>query len=369
MKIAFLTPFPPYRGGIPNYSEALYKELLVDNEIRVFNFKRLYPSIFFPGKDQYDNHCSNYLNEKNIIRLIDSINPFSWKKTSKEILKYNPEKVILRFWHPFFIPCYYMIIKKIIKKIPVYVIFDNIIPHENYFFQTFFIKFFLKKITGAIVMSKNVEKGILQLNKDIVIKRLFLPIITNNQVQKDKQIIDKKNKVIFLFFGLIRDYKGLDILLSSINLINDKYINNFELFIVGESYENISKYKNIVNKKYEKNIKWHNEYVSNDEINFYFSSADYIVLPYKTVSQSAIIPMAYDYNKPIIISNLEGLSEFVIPDKTGYIFESCNEIQLAKIIEKAIQNNDISSMASNINDIKNRYSIKEYSERLIKFIR
>ena len=86
MKIAFITPFPPYRGGISNYSEALYKELIKDNEVKVFNFKRLYPSIFFPGKDQYDNHCSNYSNKKDVIRLIDSINPFSWKKTAAEIL-------------------------------------------------------------------------------------------------------------------------------------------------------------------------------------------------------------------------------------------------------------------------------------------
>ena len=113
MKIAFITPFPPYRGGISHYSEALYKELSQDNEVKVFNFKRLYPSFFFPGKVQYDKNHSNYLKNKAVIRIIDSINPFSWNRTSNKILKFNPDKVILRFWHPFFIPCYYSIIKSL----------------------------------------------------------------------------------------------------------------------------------------------------------------------------------------------------------------------------------------------------------------
>jgi len=369
MKIAFITPFPPYRGGISNYSESLYKELVISNEVRVFNFTRLYPSFFFPGKDQYDKKHCNYSNNKDIFRLIDSINPFSWKKTSKEIIKFNPDRIIFRFWHPFFIPCYYSIIKKIKKKIPIYVIFDNVIPHEKYFFQKFFIKIFLKKINGAIVMSKHVERGILQLNRDIIIKKLFLPIITNKELQNNKQFRKKKNKVNFLFFGLIRDYKGLDILLSSINLIDEKYINDFELHIVGESYVNINKYKKITNKTYKNNIKWHNKYVSNDEIDSYFSLADYIVLPYKAASQSAIIPMAYDYNKPVIISNLEGLTEFVAPNKTGYIFESCNIIELSKIIETAIKKKDISNMALNISRIKNSYSIEEYSSKILNFIK
>ena len=374
MKIALITPFPPYRGGISKHSENLYKELSLKKEVRVYNFSRLYPNLLFPGKSQYD---SQYIIDKNynVVRMIDSINPITWKRVANHIIQNNFNKVIFRYWTPFFIPCYISIVKRLKKynkNISIYSICDNVISHENFIFQKFFIRKFLNRLNGIIIMSHSTESELLNLNKSYNYKKLFLPILTDlgeilDYTSSKKEIGLKANKKTFLFFGLIREYKGLDILLRAINKINRDLFEKFEFLIVGENYENLNKYKNILDNSLRFNVKWITEYIPEDRINIYFSSCDYVVLPYKTSSQSGIIPMAYHYQKPVIVSNLPGLTELVVDQKTGHIFNNHDVDGLAKLLEDCITDRK-EIVLPEIEKFKNKISTEKFTKELLLFI-
>ena len=372
MKIAFITPFPPYRGGISKYSESLYTELSKKNNVKVYNFIKQYPNLLFPGKQQYIDSSSTNI-EYNMIRSIHSFNPVTWKKTAKIILQSNHNIILIRYWNPFFIPCYNYIakfIKKNNSKIKIFSICDNIIPHENFILNKYFVRKFLKKMDGIIVMSKNVEEELLEISKNFNYKKLFLPIIDDQNINNEESFIKKndKKKIRFIFFGLIRKYKGLDILLLALNNIDKRLLDSFELIIVGESYEKIENYKSILNTDVKKNVTWINEYVLDNDVNKYFLSSDFVVLPYKSASQSAIIPMAYNYNKPVIISNLSGLTEYVIDKETGYIFSNLDYIELSNILTKIIKNNKNNNMTLNIARFKKNISAKKFANELLEFI-
>ena len=373
MKIALITPFPPYRGGISTHSKNLYDILSLENQVVVYNFSRQYPGFLFPGKTQYDN--SIIADDSHIIRALDSINPLTWKKVANSIIKNKFDKVIFRFWNPFFTFSYISIIKRLKKNnnIQVYSICDNIIPHEKMILDQFLIKNFLDRLDGIIVMSSTTEKEILHLDKSYNYKKIYLPMINNlgkpldSSISK-KQIGLEQDEKVFLFFGLIRDYKGLDILLHAINKLDLNLFNKSKFLIVGESYENIDKYKKILDKDKKSSVKWITEYIPDDNINLFFSAADYVVLPYKRASQSGIIPMAYYFGKPVITSKIKGLEEIVINGSTGCTFDKLDIDALANVLENCIKNK-INIDMKKIEEFKNKLSTENFVKELISFIK
>ena len=202
--------------------------------------------------------------------------------------------------------------------------------------------------------------------------QIFLPIINDLGEKIDISLAKKKlhldtNKVTFLFFGLIREYKGLDILLEAINRIDKNLCQNYELLIVGESYVDINKYKKIINSDLHENITWYNKYIPDEFINLYFSASNYVVLPYRSGSQSGIIPIAYYYNKPVIASNVNGIVEF-INENTGLIFENENIKELASILEDCIKNYS-PDLFKNMDTMKNKLSTSNYTKEILEFIK
>ena len=374
MKLALITPFPPYRGGISKHSENLYNELCKNNEVIVYSFSRLYPNFFFPGTNQYLENVEH--DDTKSIRSIDSLNPKTWKLTSESILEKEIGHVIIRYWNPFFVLAYTSIIKYLRKKntkIKIFAICDNIISHEKLYFEKLLVKSFISKLDGAIVMSDNVKTGLITLNNRISYKKLLLPILDDlgekiNIKDAKEELSINLDKKVFLFFGLIREYKGLDILISAINLINKDLINRFECIIVGENYEKLDKYKNNIHKNFKDNIKWVTKYIPDEQVNLYFCASDFVVLPYKNASQSGIVPMSYHFNKPIIVSDVEGLSEMVINGITGYIFKNKNIKDLKSIMESCIldKKNDIDK--NMIKQFSNKLSTKSYAQNIINFI-
>ena len=374
MKIAIISPYPPYRGGISKHSENLCNELIKTQDIIVYNFTRLYPKLLFPGTNQYlDNYKSSKINA---IRSIDSINPITWRNTAKDILSKKVDKIIFRYWNPFFIPTYNSIIKFVNKRnknIKIYAICDNIISHEKFYFQKYMIQSFIKKLDGVIVMSENVKKSVAQINKNVKCEKILLPILSDfNELtsinEARKKLSYNKNKKIFLFFGLIRQYKGLDILLSAINNINKSLLDDFECLIVGESYEKLSNYKSIINEDVINKITWITKYVSDKEASLYFSASDFIILPYKSASQSGIIPMAYYYYKPVIASDVSGLKEMLVENETGYLFSNKNSDKLTKILEECILNGYENLNLNKIKSFSDNLSTNSYVNKLLKFI-
>ena len=374
MKLALITPFPPYRGGISKHSENLYNELRKNNDVIVYSFSRLYPEILFPGTNQYLEN-SEY-NDTKSIRSIDSLNPKTWKLTSENILEKKIEHVVIRYWNPFFIFAYSSIIKylrKRNKKIKIFAICDNIISHENLYFEKLLVKSFIRKLDGIIVMSDNVKRKLLTLNNNINYKKIFLPILEDlgdkiNIKHAKKELSLNSDKIVFLFFGLIREYKGLDVLISAINLIDKDLIGKFEFIIVGENYEKLDKYKNNIDADIKGNIKWLTKYIPDEQVNLYFCASDFVVLPYKSASQSGIVPMAYHFGKPIIVSDVEGLSEMVVNYITGYIFENKNINDLKYILENCIINSKNDIDENMINRFYRKLSTRKYAQNIINFL-
>ena len=280
MNISFISVFPPYRGGISTHSHLILNELKKNNNVQAINFIKLYPSIFFPGKSQYGN------NEKIIgERILNSTNPLKWKKVVSKIKENKSQLIIFKFWHPFFIPCYNYIIKKIKKdtNIKIAMIFDNIFPHEPFPFSKILLKKLLSNVDIHIVQSSKVEKELKKIAPNSLYDKVFHPIYNNYPCAIDKE--DAKSKLniaeadVVLFFGLIRGYKGLDKLILSMEKVFETR-SDVKLLIAGECYSDKQKYISMIKKsKYSDKILWKEEYINEDEVSIYFSAANVVVLP------------------------------------------------------------------------------------------
>ena len=366
MRISFISVFPPYRGGISAHSNLILKELKKNNDVQAINFTRLYPSVFFPGKSQY-----NDTEELTGNRTLDSINPITWKKVASSIKDNNSNVVIFKFWHPFFIPCYYYIIKKLKKysDCKILMIFDNIFPHESFPFSTILLKKILANVDGCIVQSATVEEELKALVSEPIYAKVFHPIYDNypNIIDKKKarlQLNINESNVV-LFFGLIRDYKGLDSLILSMEKVFEKN-KNMRLLIAGECYGNKEKYNSMIQaSKYSDKIFWKEEYIDENEVGIYFSASDVVVLPYISASQSGIIPLSYHYNKPVIASDLVGLREVIDIGKTGYVFDPRLKGALSNSILDFFKNYDENYYKSNIELYKKNFAWSNFEDSIL----
>ena len=374
MKIALISVFPPYRGGIATHSYILYENLIKQNhDVMVVNYLKQYPSFLFPGKNQFDINDLGVKNQS--LRLINTMSPKTWKQTSETIIDYNPDVVIFRFWNPFFAISLGSIAKYLKKKNfskPLLSICDNIIPHENFLGSSLLTKFYLKYIDGFVVQSETVKNELESLKKDAKIVKRFHPIYDiygdrKNKTESKKQLRIKSKHVI-LFFGIIREYKGLDVLIESINILKNN-LDDFHLLIVGECYENINKYLSLINQ-FELNhlVTFINEYVSEKDISKYFSCSDVVVLPYKTASQSGVIQIAYNFNTPVVTTDVGGLSEYIDDGNTGVLVESKNPIQLSEVLYDNLVNDCFNQFSKNIEDYKKKFSWEYFIEGIDEII-
>ncbi len=361
--------FSPYRGGISNHSSLILKELKKNNDVQVINFSKLYPSIFFPGKSQYDDSVSIGS------RLLSSISPITWRKVFLNIQANQSDILIFKFWHPFFIPCYRYIAKKIKKNTncKILMIFDNIVPHEPFPFTKVLLKYLFKYVDAYIVQSVKVERELASIVSNPTYDKVFHPIYDNYPDIIDKRDAKLKLKMqdsnIILFFGLVRKYKGLDKLILSMEKV-------FEcnpaakLLIAGECYGEKNKYLTLIKKsKYSDRILWIEEYVKESDVNLYFSACDVVVLPYLSASQSGIIPLAYNYNKPVIVSNLEGLTEVVDIGKTGQVFDPKLKNDLSIKILDFFDSYDENFYNKNIDEYKNNFKWSNFEDSIMKLLR
>ena len=370
MKIVIVGTFPPYRGGISNFYQTLYEKLSHSHDVIAINFSLQYPNILFPGKSQYDN---NQKSDSNIERIINSINPVSWFKAAKKIIELKPDIIIFKYWMPLFAPSFGSIIRFIKKKnkIKSLVICDNIIPHENRFFDNILTKYFFKYIDYFIVMSKSVENDLLSLFPDA--KYIYTPHplydIFGKGINKDKSRRELKinESKLILFFGLIRPYKGLDLLIQATNILK-KELTDFKILAIGDCYENPEPYSNMIDEhKINDIFDLRLEFVPHNKVSIYFSAADIIVLPYKSATQSGIVPVAYHFNKPVIVTNVGGLGEIVQEGKTGYVVKP-DSFEIANSIIKYYSNSDKVNFKENIKIYNKNFSWDKFIEVIESFV-
>jgi len=360
MQIALISVAPPYRGGISKQTSILVENLSKNHSVDVINYSRQYPDFLFPGKTQY---LDDKLENDNSSRMIDSINPLTWFSTGNKLAKKNYDLVIFRFWNPFFAPAL-GVISGIIKKKSSYTklmsLCDNILPHEKTPFAYFLTTYLFDKLDGHIVQSSQTENELQEVVENPVYEKRFHPIYTNFPKKIDKITARKKlglsAKNIILYFGIIRDYKGFDILLNAIAELKDSGL-DFHLLAGGECYGSDEKYTQLIsNLGISDYITWHNKYIPDSEVSNYFSAADVVALPYRTASQSGVTQIAYSYDLPVIVTKVGGLPEIVDEGQSGFTIEPENPKELANILEKNLEAGTFLEMAAYIKKFKQKFS-------------
>ena len=340
MRIALISVAPPYRGGISKHTSILAEKLSLQHSVEVINYRRQYPDFLFPGKTQYlEDDCDQQLGE----RCIDSINPITWFNTGKQLAKSKYDLIIFRFWHPFFAPALGMIALIIRKKSPATKLIslcDNIIPHDKTPLGIFFTSYLFQKLDGHLVQSNQTEKELHEIIKSPIYEKRFHPVYNTFPRKIKKNIARKKlgleSDNIILYFGIIREYKGFDILLRAIAELKDKKT-DFHLLAAGECYNNRREYTELINKlDITNHITWHDRYIPDEDVSIYFSAADVAALPYRSASQSGIAQIAYYYDLPIIVTRVGGLPEIVDEGKSGFIIMPENPSKLASVLSENI---------------------------------
>lgn len=362
-KIIIVGPAPPFRGGISDFNEAFATSLSkAGHNVEVVSFTLQYPSFLFPGKTQYKKSIkSNYIFK--ITPLINSINPISWTKTAKYIIKLKPDVVLFRFWMPFFGPAFGTIAKRIsAKKIKVIGLIDNAIPHEKRRGDRRLTKYFFKYCDRFLTLSSIVSKDVIELKNDAHVETFFHPVynVFGSKVSREKglsflNLIEGK---YLLFFGLIRDYKGLDLALEAMSHPLIKEL-NIKLIVAGEFYGNKKKYTDLIDELQLQNIFLFPEFIPDEEVSFYFASADAVLQPYITATQSGITQIAYHFETPMILTDVGGLPEIVTHESEGLICK-VNASEIAKSILDFYTKIDKSKMEHSVSERKKKLSWKSF---------
>lgn len=370
-KIIILSPAHPLRGGIASSTERLATELQNNGyQLLIYTFSLQYPNFLFPGKTQYSDDPKP---ENLDIKIkVNSVNPMNWLSIGKELRRMKPDLIITRYWLPFMAPSLGSIIRlaKKNKHTKSIAIADNIIPHEKRPGDHQLTQFFVNSVDGFIVMSKSVKEEMKQFTTIKPVEYIPHPIYDNygDLVEKDVALTHlnlEKGVEYILFFGFIRDYKGLDLLLNALADARLKK-RNLKLIVAGEYYGNEAAYQKIIkDKNLDNQVVMRTSYIPNEEVKYYFGAADLVVQPYKTATQSGISQLAYHFEKPMVVTNVGGLPEIVEDGKAGYVVE-VSETAIADAVVDFFENKQIDKLTAGVIENKEKFSWKNMVEGIEK---
>lgn len=364
MKFAFLGPVWPWRGGIAQFISLMGAELQKQHQVKNFTFISQYPKLIFPGKEQLDSSSEHI--EIEAERVLTPYNPLTWGKSTKKIIAWQPDTLILKYWIPFFAPAFGYIIRKIKKhsNINVSVVIDNINFHEKWFAGDLLTKYALGKADSLVCMSHSVYNDAKKLFPKSNIISSFHPVYdcydngkySRDQVRSDLKVTDKK---VLLFFGYIKAYKGLDLLIKAIPKIL-KLLPEAHLLIVGEIYGDDSLYLDLIKETgIGKQVTFIRKFVPNEEVEKYFKASDLLVLPYKTATQSGVAQIGYAMDIGSVCTPVGGLPEIVIDGKTGIVAKSTSTDAIAEAVN-AYFDLDSEKLLINIKEEFIKYSWSEF---------
>jgi len=342
MKIVIIGPAHPLRGGLASYNERLAREFISEgNDVSIYTFSLQYPSFLFPGTTQFSSEPAPAGLKIDV--CINSINPFNWLKIGNRLKKQRPDIIIVRYWLPFMGPCLGTILRRVKKNkhTKVVCIADNIIPHEKRFGDKAFTKYFVKPVDAFITMSAKVLDDLQLFAKDKPARFVPHPLYDNfgekisKQLAREQLAIGNEQKIM-LFFGFIRKYKGLDILLDAMKVLQHSTFNiqHLKLLIAGEFYEDRKPYdEQIKQLGIEDQLILHTDFIPDSEVKYYLCAADMVVQPYRSATQSGVTPLAYHFEVPMVVTNVGGLPDLVPDNKVGLVAEPNAEALAEKIIE------------------------------------
>ena len=369
MKIILVGTTYPFRGGLAAYNERLAREYMAQgHQVEIFTFSLQYPSFLFPGKTQLSSEKAP--NDLKIHRTINSVNPFSWIKTGRVIKRKNPDKIVFCYWMAFMAPCFGTIARFAHNsKTTCIGLIHNMIPHEPSILDKLFPQYFVNSMDGFVAMADSVKQDIKHFDKN------NKPIAVSPHPIYDHfgDIVDKKTAIqslklsekfsYILFFGFIRHYKGLDLLLEA---FADERLRKFpiKLIIAGEFYEDSAAYYQLIAKlKLEDFVELRTEFISDNEVRNYFCASDIIAQPYRSATQSGVSQIAYHFETPMLVTNVGGLAEIIPNGKVGYVVD-VDPTKIADALVDFYSNDKSTFFIENIKIEKQKYAWSKMTDAI-----
>lgn len=366
MKTGVVGPFPPYRGGIAQFSMKLLETLsscFPGEEFVPLSFRRLYPSLLFPGTSQMEPESVE--REDSVERLVDSCNPLSWISCRNSLKRRGFQRMIIQWWHPFFAPS---LMASIPGSIPSAAVCHNVIPHESFPMAGRLANGFLNRMRLSVVHSGSDLELAESMQLETRILRLYLPIYdqyASPDVSRDEARAElgySENTRLVLFFGLVRSYKGVQDLVRAMGSLPE----DVRLLIVGECYSDRREIMGIISSLgLSRRIRWIDRFVRDEEIPLYFRAADVVALPYRHATQSAVAQIALSFEKVLVLTDTGGLSELVTPGETGYLARPWSPSSIAESILSAFQLLPDPRTAEKIRAMARSFSWENYARELM----
>ena len=362
-KVIIIGPAFPFRGGIANFNNALAQEYYDrGDEVILYSFTLQYPVFLFPGTTQYES--GEAPKNLKIKTLINSVNPFNWINVARKINAEKPDYVIIRYWLPFMAPCLGSIARLLNKKIKILAITDNVIPHEKRIGDTLLTRYFVKSCDAFLSLSASVLDDLSKFTNTTYKKFIPHPIynVFGDKITKEKALenlgLNSEDKHL-LFFGFVRKYKGLDLMLKAMGDSRIKAM-GIKLIIAGEFYDDKMEYTDMItNLGIEDNIIMKSDFIPAEKVKNYFCAADMITQTYRTATQSGVTQIAYSFDRPMLVTDVGGLAEIVPNNKVGYV-TSQNPIAIADAIIDFYTNNKEAEFTINTSNEKKRFSWESF---------
>lgn len=372
MKIIIVSTAYPIRGGIAHFGSLLFQTLRNrGHDVRMISFKRQYPSLFFPGKTQKDLGKESIPIQSEAI--LDSVGPLSWIRAANRIRQHNPDLVIFNYWMPFFAPCYAMVafLAKLVCSTKILYVCHNIVPHEPSAIDGVLTRLAFALVDYFLVMSDSVKDELMHFHASADFKRVFHPVYELFGKPIPKQVAKSKlglsDEKLVLFFGYIRKYKGLVVLLDAMVTVLKEV--PARLLVVGEFYDDKSKYvRQIQELKIDEHVTLVDEYVPTENVKLYFSAADVVALPYISATQSGIVQICYNFNKPVIATNVGGLPQVVRNGETGFVVPAGDADAFAVALVRFYRENREQEFSKNVAIVKKNFSWDRIAEAVEKFM-
>lgn len=369
LKIFIIGPAYPLRGGPAQFNENLCRELNQQgHNAQIISYSLQYPSFLFPGSTQYEKSGAAPADLK-IHTLISTINPFSWYNTARFIKKEKPDFILFRYWLPFFGPALGTIARLVKKHTAVLALTDNVLPHEKRPGDKSFTRYFINGCHGFLTMSKTVQRDLEKFTGNP--HKAYAPHpmyetygrpVSKSQARQ-KLGLGESEKVV-LFFGLIRHYKGLDILLEAMAAQEVKNM-QVKLLVAGEFYEDKTPYLDLIRKNgLENTVILHDHFIANEDVRYYFCAADLVAQTYRNATNSGVTMVGYYYEKPMLVTNVGGLGEIVPHGKCGYVVDVSPE-QVSRGITDFFGNHRASEFSANVAAEKKKYEWNTFTETLL----
>ena len=373
-RVCLVGPAYPYRGGIAHFTCLLAAEFSKDHEVLVVNFKRLYPSFLFPGKTQFDESGEPLVVDS--VRSLDSLDPVSYLRTARKIARFDPDLVVFQWWHPFFAPSYTAVVLlagRMRRGLSAKNVFlcHNVMPHESSPLDRVLTKVAFDRVSSFLVQSREDRGRLVGIRKQANVRVNPLPsygffnrgAYTKARARAELGVDGR----VILFFGYVRPYKGLGVLIDAFAEVLRHM--GAVLYVVGEIYEGKDRYlRRLKELGVEGHVHLIDRYVANEEVEKYFAACDLVVLPYLSATQSAVVQIAYGFNKPVVVTSVGGLPDVVEHGSTGYVVPSNDPGAVARAIVEFFESGVSGEMERRIESARDRFSWDRCKQALIDLV-